>query len=59
MTDELREIINCLDGGASGPAPALIGANSALEVIPFYDVQLTWLGRWTKARNQPADQRQQ
>jgi hypothetical protein len=24
------------------------GANTALEIIPFYDVQLTWLGRWNE-----------
>jgi hypothetical protein len=25
------------------------GSNSSLEIIPFFDVQLTWLGRWTES----------
>jgi hypothetical protein len=30
--------------------------NSALEVIPFYDVQLTWLSRWNETpNNNPID----
>jgi len=48
MTDELRDIINCLDLGGTGPNCGAEGVNSALEVIPFFDVQLTWLGRWNE-----------
>lgn len=46
LSDELRTIINCLDEKKTGIECKVPGANSALEVIPFYDVQLTWLGRW-------------
>ncbi|MGH8034650.1 MAG: hypothetical protein ACREO9_05445, partial [Lysobacterales bacterium] len=50
ITDELRDIITCLGGsGATGEGCGVKGANSALEVIPFYDVQLTWLARWNEA----------
>ena len=48
LSDELRTIIDCLDDGDTGPACGVEGANSALEVIPFFDVQLTWLGRWAE-----------
>ncbi len=54
LSDELRTIIDCLDNNGTGPACGVAGSNSALEVIPFYDVQLTWLGRWTEEPvNQP------
>ncbi len=33
---------------ASGPTCGVKGANTALEVVPFFDVQLTWLGRWNE-----------
>jgi type IV pilus modification protein PilV len=48
MTDELRALINCLDLGGSGSDCEVPDVNSALEIIPFYDVQLTWLARWTE-----------
>lgn len=56
MSDELRARINCLDLGGSGVDCEVPGAMSALEVIPFYDVQLTWLARWTETpNNNPID----
>jgi prepilin-type N-terminal cleavage/methylation domain-containing protein len=51
MSDELRLKIDCLQGGGSGSGCGVKGANSALEVIPFYDVQLTWLARWNETPN--------
>jgi len=48
ITDELRTIIDCM-ATDTGPNCGVEGANSALEVIPFFDVQLTWLGRWNEA----------
>jgi type IV pilus modification protein PilV len=51
MSDELREKINCLDGGGDGDTCNVPEVSSALEVIPFYDVQLTWLSRWTESPN--------
>jgi prepilin-type N-terminal cleavage/methylation domain-containing protein len=48
MSDELRARINCLDLGGSGPACDVPAVTTALEIIPFYDVQLTWLARWTE-----------
>jgi len=56
MSDELRIRINCLDLGGTGADCDVPGANSALEVIPFYDVQLTWLARWNESpTNIPID----
>jgi len=56
ITDELRDIIDCLDQGGTGQSCGVGGSNSALEIIPFYDVQLTWLGRWAEAPiNVPID----
>jgi type II secretory pathway pseudopilin PulG len=56
MSDALRTIINCLDDGGTGPGCGVEGSNSALEVIPFYDVQLTWLARWNETpTNNPVD----
>lgn len=48
ITDELRTIIDCLDKGGTGQSCGVGVSNSALEIIPFYDVQLTWLGRWAE-----------
>jgi len=48
LSDELRTIISCLDSGKTGQACGVGASNSALEVIPFFDVQLTWLGRWNE-----------
>jgi len=49
ITDELRDILTCLAGGSTGPNCGVEGANTALEIIPFYDVQMTWLGRWNES----------
>jgi prepilin-type N-terminal cleavage/methylation domain-containing protein len=56
LSDALRTIINCLDNGGTGPGCGAKGSNTALEVIPFYDVQLTWLTRWIETpTNNPID----
>jgi len=56
LSDELRTMINCMQNGGSGSSCGVEGANSALEVIPFYDVQLTWLARWNETpTNVPID----
>ena len=50
LSDELRDIIDCLgEDGATGQNCGVGASNTALEIIPFYDVQLTWLGRWNEA----------
>jgi hypothetical protein len=56
MSDNLRARINCLDNGGSGEDCEVPDVNSALEIIPFYDVQLTWLARWNETpNNNPID----
>jgi len=56
LSDVLRERINCLDGGASGADCDVPDVTSSLEIIPFYDVQLTWLARWNETpHNNPVD----
>ena len=56
MSDDLRVKINCLDMGGTGAACETPGVASAMEIIPFYDVQLTWLSRWTESpTNIPID----
>jgi type II secretory pathway pseudopilin PulG len=56
LTDELRTIVNCMDQGGTGSSCGVTGANTALEVLPFYDVQLTWLARWNETpTNAPVD----
>jgi Tfp pilus assembly protein PilV len=56
MSDVLRARINCLDLGGTGVDCEVPDVNSALEIIPFYDVQLTWLTRWTESpTNNPID----
>lgn len=56
LSDELRGIVNCLDLGGSGDACGAPGVSSALEVLPFFDVQLTWLSRWNETpTNNPVD----
>jgi hypothetical protein len=56
MSDELRTKINCLDLGGEGADCEVPDVGSALEIIPFYDVQLTWLSRWTETpNNNPID----
>jgi hypothetical protein len=56
MSDELRARINCLDLGGTGDSCDVPGVTTALEIIPFYDVQLTWLARWNETpNNNPVD----
>jgi prepilin-type N-terminal cleavage/methylation domain-containing protein len=56
MSDVLRARINCLDNGGNGEDCEVPDVTSALEIIPFYDVQLTWLSRWTETpTNNPVD----
>ncbi|MBT8059264.1 MAG: prepilin-type N-terminal cleavage/methylation domain-containing protein, partial [Gammaproteobacteria bacterium] len=56
MSDELRTRINCLDLGGDGDACDVPDVTTALEIIPFYDVQLTWLARWNETpSNNPID----
>lgn len=59
MSDVLRGRIICLEGLAEGGTGAecdVPEVTSVLEVIPFYDVQLTWLSRWTETEtNFPID----
>jgi hypothetical protein len=51
MSDDLRTRINCLDAGGSGESCDVPQVSSALEIIPFYEVQLTWLSRWNETPN--------
>lgn len=56
MSDKLRERINCLDDNKTGVECDVPLVSSALEIIPFYDVQLTWLARWNESpNNNPVD----
>jgi len=56
MSDVLREKINCLDDGFDGATCNVPNVTSSLEIIPFYDVQLTWLTRWNESpTNNPVD----
>lgn len=56
LTDELRAVVECIDAGGTGASCGSKGANSPLEVIPFYDVQVTWLARWNETPdNLPID----
>ncbi|MBT8047299.1 MAG: prepilin-type N-terminal cleavage/methylation domain-containing protein [Xanthomonadales bacterium] len=56
LSDTLRTRINCLDAGGTGDDCEVPDVNSALEIIPFYDVQLTWLSRWNETpNNNPID----
>jgi prepilin-type N-terminal cleavage/methylation domain-containing protein len=56
MSDELRSRINCLDLGFTGDSCGVPDVTSAIEIIPFYDVQLTWLSRWNESpNNNPID----
>lgn len=57
LSKTLRDRINCLEPGGDGPdCEELPGVTSALEIIPFYDVQLTWLSRWNESpNNNPVD----
>ena len=51
MSDVLRTKINCLDLGGEGVDCETPEVTSAIEIIPFYDVQLTWLARWNESPN--------
>lgn len=56
MSDVLRTRINCLDAGGTGEECEVPNVASSLEIIPFYDVQLTWLSRWNESpSNNPVD----
>lgn len=56
FTDEMRAIATCLRLGGSGESCGVPGATTSLEVLPFYDVQLTWLSRWNETpTNNPVD----
>jgi Tfp pilus assembly protein PilV len=57
LSKTLRDRINCLEPGGDGlDCEDIPGVTSALEVIPFYDVQLTWLSRWNESPpNYPVD----
>ena len=56
MSDELRDKINCLDDGGDGDSCNAPNVTTAMEIIPFYEVQLTWLSRWNESPdNNPVD----
>jgi hypothetical protein len=56
MTDTLRTIVDCLQLGGSGESCGAPDITTPLEIIPFYDVQLTWLTRWIETpSNNPVD----
>jgi hypothetical protein len=57
MSDGLRSLINCLESSnGDGSACGAPHVTTTLEVIPFYDVQLTWLSRWNETpNNNPID----
>lgn len=56
MSDELRTIINCLDAGGAGVDCGVPNVTTSLEIIPFFDLQLTWLTRWNETPiNIPVD----
>ena len=66
LSDDLRLAIDCLralpDGGVAADCDNdtiqfdVNGSTNVLEVIPFFDVQLTWLNRWSESpANQPVD----
>jgi prepilin-type N-terminal cleavage/methylation domain-containing protein len=57
MSRELRCKINKLQNNSNADnCEAPENVSSALEIIPFYDVQLTWLSRWTETpSNNPID----
>lgn len=56
LTDVLRDRIDCLEDGGSGSDCDVPDVTSPLEIIPFYDVQLTWLARWNETpTNNPVD----
>ena len=50
LSDDLRDVVNCLDGGilSAFECGATENVLKSIEVIPFFDVQLTWLARWNE-----------
>ncbi len=66
ISRDVREVIDCLQAGYSVVACSQLDGNdikldrvasgNVLELIPFFDVQLTWLTRWTESPvNDPID----
>ena len=66
MRDDLRLVIDCLralpDSGVATDCDSDTiqfdrnTSKNVLEIIPFFDVQLTWLNRWSESPiNQPVD----
>lgn len=56
MSDKLRTLVDCLQAGGTGEECQAPHITTPLEVIPFYDVQLTWLARWNETPiNSPVD----
>jgi hypothetical protein len=56
MSDALRAIVDCVQLGGTGEACGAPFITTPLEIIPFYDVQLTWLSRWNETPvNNPVD----
>jgi prepilin-type N-terminal cleavage/methylation domain-containing protein len=57
MSRELRCKINKLQNNSNvDDCEVPENVSTALEIIPFYDVQLTWLSRWTETpSNNPID----
>jgi len=56
LSDEVRQAIDCLNNGGSGDDCGVPGATTALEITPFFDVQLTLLSRWDESpQNAPID----
>ena len=63
LSEDLRSVITCIDGGGSAETCKSgdveldqISVTDSLELIPFYDVQLTYLNRWNEdPPNDPVD----
>jgi len=56
MSKALRGTIDCLQDGGTGESCEVPDITTPLEIIPFYDVQLTWLSRWNESPvNYPLD----
>ncbi len=63
LSEDLRSVITCIDGGGSAETCKSgdveldqISVTDSLELIPFYDVQLTYLNRWNEIQpNDPVD----
>jgi prepilin-type N-terminal cleavage/methylation domain-containing protein len=66
MSKDLRQVVDCLQAGLAAESCSglegntvdldVVGSGNVLELLPFYDVQLTWLTRWTETpANYPVD----